>query len=160
CGRGMKLFKHRFRRVSIAMILLVASTSLTWARQTLPSSSNFGVSMTKTELKPEEIDQLIAPIALYPDSLLSQVFMASTYPVEVVQADRWAKENKTLKGDALATALEQQTWDPSVKSLVNFPDTLTMMSQKLDWTVKLGDAFLAQQKAVMDAVQKLRAKAQ
>jgi Protein of unknown function (DUF3300) len=110
--------------------------------------------------KPEEIDALVAPIALYPDSLLSQIFMASTYPLEVVEASRWAKQNQNLKGDALAQALEKQDWDPSVRSLVNFPDVLSKMSDQLDWTQKLGDAFLSQQKDVMDAVQRLRAKAE
>ncbi|HET6515559.1 MAG TPA: DUF3300 domain-containing protein [Thermodesulfovibrionales bacterium] len=114
----------------------------------------------KPVFSPEELEQVLAPIALYPDSLLTQVLMASTYPLEVVQADRWAKQNKDMKGDALAKALEAQSWDPSVKSLVNFPQVLTMMSEKLDWTQKLGDAFLAQQKDVLDTVQKLRAKAQ
>ena len=110
--------------------------------------------------KPEEIDALVAPIALYPDDLLSQIFMASTYPLEVVQANRWASQNQNLKGDALAEGLEKQDWDPSVKSLVNFPEVLSKMSDKLDWTQKLGDAFLEQQKDVMDAVQRLRAKAE
>jgi hypothetical protein len=110
--------------------------------------------------KQEELDQLVAPIALYPDSLLAQVFMASTYPLEVVQAGRWVKANQNLKGDALTAALEKENWDPSVKSLVNFPQVLDMMNEKLDWTQKLGDAFLAQQKGVMDTVQKLRAKAE
>lgn len=108
--------------------------------------------------KQEELDQLAAPIALYPDSLIAQILMASTYPLEVVQADRWTSQNK-LEGDALAQALEQQTWDPSVKSLVNFPQVLSMMSEKLDWTTSLGDAFLAQRKDVMNAIQKLRRKA-
>jgi hypothetical protein len=110
--------------------------------------------------KQEELDQIVAPIALYPDSLLTQMLMASTYPLEVVQADRWTKQNKDMKGDALAKALEAQPWDPSVKSLVNFPQVLAMMSEKLDWTQKLGDAFLAQQKDVMGTVQNLRKKAQ
>ena len=110
--------------------------------------------------KQEELDQLLAPIALYPDSLLAQIFMASTYPLEVVQAGKWAKANQNLKGDALAAALEKEKWDPSVKSLVNFPQVLDMMNEKLDGTQKLGDAFLAQQKDVMDTVQKLRAKAE
>jgi uncharacterized membrane protein YgcG len=114
----------------------------------------------KPAFKQEELEQLLAPIALYPDSLLTQILMASTYPLEVVQADRWAKQNKSMKGDALAKALEAQPWDPSVKSLVNFPDVLTMMSDKLDVTQKIGDAFLAQQKDVMNTIQKLRAKAQ
>ena len=94
--------------------------------------------------KQEELDQLLAPIALYSDSLVSQILMAATYPLEVIQADRFATQNKDLQGDALTTVLEKQTWDPSVKSLVNFPQVLTMMGEKLDWTQKLGDAFLAQ----------------
>ena len=114
----------------------------------------------KKVFSPEELEQVVAPVALYPDSLLAQILMASTYPLEVVEAERWAKQNKDLKGDAFAAALEKQPWDPSVKSLVNFPQVLEMMSQKLDWTQKLGDAFLAQQKDVMDAVQRLRKKAE
>jgi hypothetical protein len=110
--------------------------------------------------KQEELDQLVAPIALHPDDLIAQILMASTYPLEVVQADRWAKQNANLKGDALAKALEAQEWDPSVKSLVNFPQVLAMMSEKLDWTQKLGDAFIEDQKRVLDTIQSLRAKAQ
>jgi len=101
----------------------------------------------------EQLEALVAPIALYPDSLLVQVLMASTYPLEVVQAARWAKANTSLKGDQLDAALEKQNWDPSVKSLVNFPQVLTMMNDKLDWTQQLGDAMLSQQKEVMAAVQ-------
>ena len=111
-------------------------------------------------LKPEELDQVLAAIALYPDPLVSQILMASTYPLEIVQADRWAKQNTSLKGDTLTKALEAQDWDPSVKSLVNFPQVLTMMSEKLDWTQKLGDAFLEDEKKVLDTIQSLRAKAQ
>src|SRR6185436_5968258 len=110
--------------------------------------------------KPEELEQIVAPIALYPDPLIAQIFMASTYPVEIVQAARFAKANASLKGDALNEALQKETWDDSVKALVTFPQVLTMMNEKLDWTQKIGDAFLAQQKDVMDAVQRLRAKAQ
>ena len=111
-------------------------------------------------LKSEELDQLLAPIALYSDTLLSEVLMASTYPLEVVQADRWVRSNKGLTGDKLKTALEQQSWDTSVKSLVAVPTVLNMMSDKLDWTQKLGDAVLAQEKDVMDAIQRLRGRAQ
>ena len=107
----------------------------------------------------EQLDQLLAPIALYPDSLLTQMLMASTYPLEVAKASSWVKQNKELKGDALTKALEKQGWDPSVKSLVNFPQILQLMDDKLDWTQKLGDAFLAQQKDVLATVQTLRAKA-
>ena len=113
-------------------------------------------------LKPEELDQILAPVALYPDDLLAQVLMASTFPLDIVQADRWVKEpaNASLKGDQLATALQDQPWDPSVKSLVPFPQVLDMMSKQLDWTQKLGNAVLSQQKDVMDSVQRLRQKAQ
>ena len=106
-----------------------------------------------------ELEQVVAPIALYPDSLLAQVLMASTYPLEVVEAARFQKEHSELKDQALDEALQDKTWDASVKSLVSFPEVLTMMNEKLDWTQKLGDAFLAQQSGVMDAVQQLRAKA-
>ncbi len=111
-------------------------------------------------LKAEELDALVAPIALYPDTLLAEVLMASTYPLEVVQADRWATDNKALKGDQLKAAVDKLSWDDSVKSLIATPSVLTMMSTKLDWTQKLGDAVLAQQPDVMDAVQRLRTKAQ
>src|SRR5262249_8610250 len=107
-------------------------------------------------LKPAELEQLLAPIALHPDPLLSEMLIASTYPLEVVQADRWAKANKALKGDALTDALAKQSWDDSVKSLVQVPSALTMMADQLDWTQKLGDAMLAQQVDVMDAIQRLR----
>ena len=110
-------------------------------------------------LKPEELDALVAPIALYPDALLSQILIASTYPLEIVQGDRWVKENKNLKGDQLKAEVDKQGWDDSVKSLVATPDVLAMMSTKLDWTQKLGDAVLAQQPDVMDAIQRLRTKA-
>ena len=114
------------------------------------------------KFKKEELDQLLAPIALYPDELLTNVLMASTYPLDVVQAARWRKEpaNAKLRGDALVKALEAKDWDPSIKSLVQFPDVLGMMSDKLDWTQKLGDAFLAQQDEVMDEIQLLRRKAE
>ena len=111
-------------------------------------------------IRAEELDQLVAPVALYPDALLAEVLMASTYPLEVVQADRWATENKALKGDLLKSAIDKQSWDDSVRSLAATPSVLAMMSAKLDWTQKLGDAVLAQQPDVMDAIQRLRAKAQ
>ena len=111
-------------------------------------------------LKPEEIEALVAPIALYPDSLLMQELMASTYPLEVVQAARWLKANPNVKGDEAVKKVQDQPWDVSVKSMVAFPQILEPMDQKIDWTQKLGDAFLADQKAVLDAVQRLRAKAQ
>jgi len=114
---------------------------------------------TKNSFTNEQLSQLVAPIALYPDSLLSQILMASTYPLEVVEGDRFVKANAELKGDALDAALKEKSWDVSVKSLCHFPDVLGSMSEKLDQTTQLGNAFLGQQEAVMEMVQELRAKA-
>ena len=104
----------------------------------------------------QELDQMLAPIALYPDSLLSQVLMASTYPLEVVQAARWSRSRPELKGQEAVTAVEPMDWEPSVKSLVAFPQVLHMMDEKLDWTERLGEAFVAQEPQVMETVQSLR----
>ena len=110
------------------------------------------------EAKAEQLDQLLAPIALYPDALLAQILMAATYPLEIVKADRWLQDpaHANLQGDQLAAALEAEAWDPSVKSLVPFPRILRMMDAELDWTEQLGNAVVAQQADVMDAIQRLR----
>jgi hypothetical protein len=118
-----------------------------------------GTANKTPPFKKEELESIVAPIALYPDALLAQIFMASTYPLEVVEAARWSKEHPDVKGDAVAGAVQSQTWDPSVKSLCAFPSVLSNMNEKIDWTQKMGDAFLAQQKEVMQAVQVLRNKA-
>jgi hypothetical protein len=109
-----------------------------------------------------QLEQMLAPIALYPDQLLGPILMASTYPLEIVQADRWLQNdaNASLHGAQLLEALQQETWDQSVKALVPFPQVLTLLDNDLDWTEQLGNAFLAQQSDVMDAVQRLRARAQ
>jgi hypothetical protein len=109
-------------------------------------------------LAPQQIDQMVAQIALYPDPLVGQILMAATYPLEVVEAHRWLQDsdNAQLQGDQLAAAMAQQPWDPSVKSLVAFPQVLTMMNNNLQWTEQLGNAFLAQQADVMNSVQHLR----
>ena len=138
------------RLVTIALVCCVPLGAMGQQPATAP---------TQPLLKPAELDQLVAPIALHPDPLLSEILIASTYPIEVVQADRWAKSNTALKGDALAGAVAKQSWDDSVKSLVQVPSVLDMMSQQLDWTQKLGDAVLAQQADVMDAIQRLRSRA-
>ena len=106
-----------------------------------------------------ELQSLVSPIALYPDSLLSQMLMAATYPLEVAEAANWLRSNNHMSSTALQNALKPQTWDNSVKSLVTFPDALNMLGNKLDWTQKLGDAYLAQPKDLMQAVQALRLKA-
>lgn len=107
----------------------------------------------------QELDQMLAPIALYPDALLSQITMAATYPLEVVEAERWSVANPNLRGTQAVQAVEQNNWDPSVKSLVAFPQILRMMNDKLDWTERLGDAFLGQEQQVMDTIQDLRHRA-
>jgi len=147
------------RRTYMYQILVAAGylliTPVTPYAQTEPSPSQAAPAYTQGQ-----IDQMLAPIALYPDPLVAQILMASTYPLEVVEAQRWRKENASLQGDALATALEQQSWDPSVKALASFPQVLDMMDKNLQWTEQMGDAFLANQPAVMDSVQRLRQQAQ
>src|SRR5262249_13626861 len=141
----------------LAALLLLSLVAAFPPPASAQSQSSPPASPTQAgDLKPEQLDALVAPIALYPDNLLSLVLMASTYPLEVVQADRWVRENKNLKGDEQKAAVDKQAWDDSVKSLVATPDVLSMMSTKLDWTLKLCDADLAQQPDVMDAVQLLR----
>ncbi len=142
------------------IVLLAAPPAVMTQQPAAPPATPTQQPAAPPVFKQEELDQILAPIALYPDSLVAQILMASTFPLEVVQAARFAKQNASLKGEALTKALESQNWDPSVKSLVNFPQVLTMMNDKLDWTQKLGEAFLAQQKPVMDTIQSLRAKAQ
>jgi Protein of unknown function (DUF3300) len=115
-----------------------------------------------TEFNLEQLDAILAPIALYPDELLTQTLMASTYPLQVIAASRWLEKdnNKNLKGDALAQALESEGWDPSVKSLVPFPQIIAMMNDNLEWTQQLGYAVATQQAAVFDSIQRLRRQAQ
>ena len=113
----------------------------------------------KKSFSPAELDQILAPIALYDDALLSQVLMAATYPLEIVEAARWQQANPGPKGDAAVAAVADKTWDVSVKSLVAFPSILKQMNERLDWTQKLGDALLGQQADVAASIQRLRAKA-
>jgi hypothetical protein len=135
-------------------ILLLAFSMAAIALNTMRASAQ-----DKQSFKPEELDQMLAPIALYPDSLLSQIMMAASYPLEVVEAARWSKANPTLKGDAAVAAVKDKSWDASVKSLVAFPDVLAQMNEHLDWTQKLGDAMISQEADVADSIQRLRGKA-
>src|SRR5437868_3151261 len=106
-----------------------------------------------------ELEKLLAPIALYPDDLVAQILTASTYPIEIVEATRWVHSHPNMRGDALADAMQQQPWDPSIRGLTAVPQVLAMMDDKLDWTQQLGEAFLAQPDDITKAVQTLRAKA-
>jgi Protein of unknown function (DUF3300)/Chaperone of endosialidase len=140
----------RVRGLLVLAVLLLSALSIGAAR-----AQNASPPPRSTA----QLEQLVAPIALYPDPLLSQVLMASTYPLEVVSAARWVQANPGVSGQALQDAMQKQPWDPSVKALTAVPQTLQMMNDKLDWTQELGDAFLAQQADVLDAVQRLRARA-
>jgi uncharacterized membrane protein YgcG len=113
-----------------------------------------------TTQTPEQLQQLVAPIALYPDSLIAQVLAASTFPAQIVESDRWVQAHQDLKGDALAQEVDKQDWDPSVKALTAFPSVLGNMDKNLSWTSSLGDAYYNQQQDVMDAIQVMRQKAQ
>src|SRR5229473_1222505 len=108
----------------------------------------------------QELQQLVAPIALYPDALVAQILAASTYPTEIVEADRWMQQHSSLKGEELAQAVNKESWDPSVKALTQFPSVLANMDKDLSWASALGDAYVNQQKAVLDAVQTMRKRAQ
>lgn len=154
----MKLIQYRSHAFSLVLLF---SLSPAIAQQS-PSSSPPDTAASKPAAKTfsqQELDQLLAPIALYPDALLAQVLMASTYPLEVVSAARWSKANPKVTGKALEDAMAQQSWDPAVKSLTAVPQVLQQMDEKLEWTQRLGDAFLAQKQDVMNTVQALRAKA-
>ncbi|CAG9173365.1 DUF3300 domain-containing protein [Cupriavidus pinatubonensis] len=120
----------------------------------------FGGSMAQAPLSHAQLDQLTAPVALYPDALLSQVLMAATYPADVASAAQWSKANASLSGDAATKAVSNQPWDPSVQSLVAFPSVMDMLGREPQWVQSLGDAFLAQPNDVMDSVQRLRRQAQ
>ncbi|WP_240223261.1 DUF3300 domain-containing protein [Rheinheimera hassiensis] len=122
-------------------------------------SQSFDVRAEEETLSQAQLDQMLAPVALYPDTVLTHVLIASTYPLEVVQAARWVKDNPKLTGEAAVDAVEQQSWDPSVKALVAFPQLLERLSNDLDWTQELGEAFLADEAQVMASIQNLRQKA-
>ena len=151
----------RCGRLLLAFAILVASAAGAAAQQPAPTPTPPPPSSQpdQTLLKPEQLEALVAPIALYPDALLANMLAAATYPLEVVEADRWIKSNKNLKGDALKTEVDKKGWDDSVKALTATPSVLDMMSDKLDWTKSLGDTMLAQQADLMDAIQRLREKA-
>jgi hypothetical protein len=153
-----------FRRLALCAVPLVLMSGFATAPARAQDATAAAPVQTQApaeaKLPKGQIEQLVAPIALYPDPLLTQVLMASTYPLEVVEAARWSHDNSTVNGQALQDAMQAQSWDPSVKALTAVPQTLQMMNAKLDWTQQLGDAFLAQQQDVLAAVQKLRAQAQ
>jgi len=160
------------RPTRAALLLLAAISGVAWTVPgpglaqsppvAPPASSTQPAALDEAPLTQPQLEQLVAMVALFPDELLTQILMAATYPLEIIQAQRWLARggNAALRGDALATALEAQPWDPSVKSLVPFPDLIKMMVEHLEWTQALGDAVLDQQEDVLNAIQVLRARAQ
>jgi uncharacterized membrane protein YgcG len=141
------------KRFSFRCVFWMTATLLLWSAPAVSQDTAQDASKTFSK---DKLEQLVAPIALYTDGLVAQIMMASTYPLQVVEADRWVKQNPKLQGEALQKAVEKEKWDPSVQSLVFFPEVLDRMSSNLEWTQDLGDAVLADQKAVMDAVQRMR----
>jgi hypothetical protein len=145
--------------LSLGLVLATSPGSLA-AYQDAQASAQGTQAAPYTQQTPEELQRLVAPIALYPDSLVAQILAASTFPDQVVVADRWVQANPDLKDDALGQAVDQQPWDPSVKALTAFPSVLGNMDKNLSWTSSLGDAYYNQQQDVMDAIQVMRQKAQ
>jgi hypothetical protein len=161
-GKRAREMRIELIRVLAVVVGLVSLNSPSAWAQPVPQAEPAPPPASGAPLRAAQLDQLVAPIALSPDPLLAQILMAATYPLEIVEADRWLQvpANAALQGDALTAAVDQQPWDPSIKSLVPFPAVLRMMDENLDWTEQLGDAFLAQQADVMDAVQRLRRRAE
>jgi uncharacterized membrane protein YgcG len=138
-----------------AMILAAGSVQTLAAQQ-----ANAGQSAQSAKQTPAELQQLVAPFALYPDALVAQILAASTYPTEIVEAERWLQKNSKLNGEELATEADKQSWDPSVKALTQFPSVLAKMNDSLSWTSAVGDAYYNQQQDVLDAVQVMRKRAE
>ena len=141
----------------LCALSLVPVPDIGWAEDEVAPAQTAAAESAK--IPPDQLDSLVAPIALYPDALLAQVLVASTYPLELVQLHQWLQKNKELKDEALAEAVGKQPWDPSIQSMAAFPDVVKWLVDDVQWTTELGNAFLAQQADVMDAVQRMRAKA-
>src|SRR5215469_2499338 len=155
------LCKRAFRSavVVICSFLLVPSEALWAADVTDVTVQDQPAQQAPAKLPPDQLDTLVAPIALYPDSLLSQTLMASTYPLEIIQLQQFLAKNTNLKDKALADAVAKQPWDASVQQMAGTPELVKQLADNITWTTDLGNAFLAQQDDVMNAVQRMRGKA-
>src|SRR5271170_225435 len=142
--------------VLICMVALVPGDTLAYTSP-IPTAAP---ENTPATIPPDQLDSLVAPIALYPDPMLAQVLAASTYPLELIQLQQWLAKNPKLKDKALADAVAKQPWDPSVQAMAGLPDVVKRLADDIQWTTDLGNAFLAQQNDVMEAVQRMRQKAQ
>src|SRR5215475_1974733 len=146
--------------VSLCCVLLAPGDILAYVSHQDAGSSQAASSAPAAKIPPDQLDSLVAPIALYPDPLLAQTLAASTYPLELIQLQQWLSKNPGLKDKALADAVAKQPWDPSVQALAALPDVVKRLADDIQWTTDLGNAFLAQQSDVMEAVQRMRKKAQ
>jgi hypothetical protein len=147
------------RAIAVAAIILALGSGSRSLAQMSPDTNSSAPIQQSSAISPGDLANLVAPIALYPDALLGQVLVACTYPLEVVEAQQWLQQNRNLPNRELLAAAQQQNWDPSVQALVAFPDVLALLNQNVRWTTDLGNAFLAQQSDVMNAIQNLRAQA-
>src|SRR2546423_10486283 len=156
-GVTLKSFNDSFSR-AIALLCCLGLFSLgqpfAVGQQTPSATSTTAATEQAPKISNAQLDSLVAPIALFPDQLLAQTLAASTYPLEIIQLQQWMDRNKNLKDKALSDAVAKQPWDPSVQSLAAVPDVLTRLSSNIQWTTDLGNAFLAQQTDLMDAVQR------
>src|SRR5580704_12453853 len=148
------------KAVSILMSVLLVLMTIPVGAMAQNASPSATTGEEDQPLSSDELDGIVAPIALYPDALVAQILGAATFPYEIVDASLWLKDNSSLKGEALAKAVDQQSWDPSVKALTQFPSVLDNLAKNLAWTSALGEASATQQSDVMAAVQRMRAKAQ
>ena len=153
-------FAHQAMASSLALILLFPAYPQSLIAQDQQAPAQAPSRPPYMEQTPEQLEQLVAPIALYPDSLVAQILAASTFPEQVVDADRWVQGHSDLMGEALAQAVDELAWDPSVKALTAFPSVLGNMDKNLSWTSSLGDAYYNQEQEVMNAVQVMRRRAQ
>ena len=163
--RFVEFSKHQSGKQILISLFSLVLLFATWphslsAQQDTQAPPQAAPESPYTQQTPDQLQQLVAPIALYPDSLVAQILAASTFPEQVVEANRWVQAHPDLKGDALGQAVDQQPWDPSVKALTAFPSILGNMDKNLSWTSSLGDAYYNQQQIVMDAVQVMRQRAQ
>ena len=159
----MKASRMRTLRQSTSVLLAFTLVAVTWPLSGSANQGNQSASSAEQaapKIPPDQLDSLVAPIALYPDPLLAQVLAASTYPLEIMQLQQWLGKNKDLKDKALADAVAKQPWDASVQAMAALPDVVKRLADDIQWTTDLGNAFLAQQSDVMDAVQRMRKKAQ
>src|SRR5215470_15198947 len=147
-------------RILLVAVLTVCVMPGDTVVASFPPSATSQSSDQAPKIPPDQLDSLVAPIALYPDALLAQTLAASTYPLEIIQLQQWLARNPGLKDKALADAVAKQPWDPSIQAMAGLPDLVKRLADDIQWTTDLGNAFLAQQSDVMDAVQRMRKKAQ